>query len=509
MKRRAWIYIGSVLLAGTVVSGLAIRSDQSAPASDLLIFVALTALTLLTQFLEAEAPGRHSYYPHLVFIFAGALLLHQLFFVLLVVVPHLVEWVRKRLSNSPMLRDWYIQPFNIATHLIAGFAARSLLGASANMDSLIPVASVLAVLGGAMVYVLLNHSLVGLALFVARGISLRESGVLAPANLFSDLVQLFLGYIVAILWNLNPLLILPALSPLAMIYRALTIPQLQQEAHTDAKTGLWNSGHFNKLFAAELERAQRFDRPLAVIMADLDLLRNINNSYGHVAGDTVLAGIGRIIRGTIREYDIAARFGGEEFAIVLLEAGWDEARAVAERVRAAVAAATFEVSTSPTPIHATMSFGIACYPGDAATATDLIHAADLGVYQAKLNGRNRVVSASEVPHSVKLTTLPAADHPHTDCPVVSTAKSPSTNTAAATTEAAPQDTSTPKPEHPKAIGRDYSPLLLPLLIGGVLASGVAAIVLAIGFGQQPDLSAVALLTGVRWTWLPSARMSHA
>jgi len=144
-------------------------------------------------------------------------------------------------------------------------------------------------------------------------------------------------------------------------------------------------------------------------MADLDLLRNVNNTFGHLAGDTVLTGIGRIIRETVREYDLPARFGGEEFCIVLLEAGRAEAQAFAERLRQAVQAADFEVATSPQPIHVTMSLGIACFPDDATTPTDLTHAADIAVYQAKLKGRNRVVCASDVPQSARLEGAPVED----------------------------------------------------------------------------------------------------
>src|SRR5439155_194927 len=138
-----------------------------------------------------------------------------------------------------------------------------------------------------------------------------------------------------------------------LMYKALSIPQLKQEAQTDGKTGLWNARHFSALFTAEMERATRFERPLTVLMADLDLLRNINNTYGHLAGDIVLSGIGKIISENIREYDIAGRFGGEEFAIVLPETGPVEAVQLAERLRSAVEAVSFEVSTSSVPIHAT------------------------------------------------------------------------------------------------------------------------------------------------------------
>jgi diguanylate cyclase (GGDEF)-like protein len=141
-------------------------------------------------------------------------------------------------------------------------------------------------------------------------------------------------------------------------------------------------------------------------MADLDLLRNINNSYGHLAGDIVLAGVGQVIRQSIRDYDIAGRFGGEEFLIVLPETGPREAQEIAERLRVAIASERYEVRTSPVPIHATMSLGVACFPEDAAAQKDLVHAADVAVYQAKINGRNRVVCAADLPRSIGLADAP-------------------------------------------------------------------------------------------------------
>src|SRR3990172_460645 len=292
MSRRAWAYIWGILLAGVAMSAYAIATGPATSAFDPLALVILAGLTILTQFLEAEAPGRQSYYPHLVFLFAGMLLLPPAYFVLLVAVPHLVEWVRKRLANSPMLRNWDIQTFNISTHLVAGFAARWVfVSLVSEPRTFTTPAAMLAVMLSALVYVLINHLLIGFVIFLARGIGLRKSGVLDIGNLGGDLIQLFLGCVIAVLWQLNPLLILPALSG----------PKLKQEAQREAKTGLWTARHFNKLFAGELERARRFHRPLAVIVADLDLLRNINNTYGHLAGDAVLARVGQIIREAVRE----------------------------------------------------------------------------------------------------------------------------------------------------------------------------------------------------------------
>jgi diguanylate cyclase (GGDEF)-like protein len=237
---------------------------------------------------------------------------------------------------------------------------------------------------------------------LARKVSWRESGVMETENLITELILLLIGYTITVLWEIDPWMVVPALAPLILIYRALTIPQLKKEAQTDEKTGLWNARHFATLFTNEMERAKRFNRPLALIMADLDLLRNINNTYGHLAGDVVLSGIGKIIRETVREYDIAGRFGGEEFAIVLPEVGPEEAKALAERLREAVENGTFEVTTSTIPIHATMSIGISCFPMDADSPKELLHEADIAVYQAKLNGRNCVVCTTDVPHSLEL-----------------------------------------------------------------------------------------------------------
>ncbi len=385
----------------------------------------LTGFATVAQLFETMH-GRQAYYPHFVFFVAGVFLLQPFLFVLLVTLPHLIEWGKVRLinSNSERLRNWYLQPFNIACHIIAGFAAwwvnhlmLLLLNSTVEQPMTARVLPVIAATCAVLTYVGLNHLTVGQALVLARQLSWRQSGVMKWQSLQPDLIMSFLGYIVAVLWQFNPWLILPALSPLVLMYQGLMVPQLKQEAQTDGKTGLFNARHFSALYQAEMERSHRFERPMALLMADLDLLRNINNTYGHLAGDAVLEGIGRIIRETIREFDVAGRFGGEEFAIALPEAGLFEASAIAERLRAAVEAASFAVPNNTALINVTMSIGIACHPLDAMTSTDLLHQADVAVYQAKLKGRNCVVCASEVPHSLDLISAPLADRlapPHSD-----------------------------------------------------------------------------------------------
>lgn len=401
MSYRAWMYIWAILLVGL---GLTVVSTWMTPftAEQSLTFFVLATLATVAHLFEAEAPGRASYYPSYVFFFAGVLLLSPFYFALLIVVPHAAELIKDRIVGSNLRRAWYVQPFNVSMHIIAGAAAHWIYEWLQG-DRMVVITASPVFLGtvAVLTYLVLNRLLIGFALILARGVSWRESGLLGFESLIPEFILASLGYVVAFLWQVNPWFVLPAISPLVLVYRALMVPQLKQEAQTDAKTGLFNARYFNKMFSEELGRAQRFGRPLALIMADLDLMREINNTYGHLAGDAVLAGIGQIIRSTIREYDVPGRFGGEEFAIALPEVGAHEARLLAERLRCAIQAAEFRVETSPTPIRATMSIGVACFPQDGTTELALTHSADIAVYQAKAIGRNRVVLAADVPLEIK------------------------------------------------------------------------------------------------------------
>jgi len=384
--------------------GVAILSaSPSSYSAQLPLALVLMISATLAQLFKVEAPNNQTYFATTIFLFAGVLLLNPPLFALVVVVSYLVEWVKERIMQSPLLRLWYLQPFNICTHVLAGFAAKGVydffagyLGDFSQVYSSFSL--LLGVVTSAVTYVIVNHLMVGLALVLARGASWKDSGILDVETLTIETILLFMGAVTAVLWTINPWLILPALSPLVLMYKALMIPQLKRDAQVDAKTGLFNARHFTVLFTAEVERAQRFGRPLSLIMADLDLLRNINNTYGHLAGDAVLGEMGRVIRETIREYDIAGRFGGEEFAIVLPEVDLEDARIVSERLREVVETTHVVVGTSVAPIHVTMSLGVSALNGAGSTLNSLLHEADVAVYHAKLRGRNCVVCVNEIPH---------------------------------------------------------------------------------------------------------------
>jgi diguanylate cyclase (GGDEF)-like protein len=321
----------------------------------------------------------------------GALLLDPFLYNLVVIISHLAEWIKERSIKSKHLQDWYIQPFNIAMHILLGATVRLIYSSiNPNPGDYTSLVAILGAFMGAVVYVCLNHLIVGLVISLARSISFKESGILNFDSLAIDFSMLMLGYASAVLMSLNLWLIVPELSTLYLIYRALSVPQLIQQANIDPKTGLWNAEYFNKTLEIEINRSVRHERPLTVVMADIDLLRNINNTYGHIAGDAVLVGIADIFRASFREYDVVARFGGEEFAIMIPETPAQIAIERIESVRQKIEAAEFHSQVNQQQrIRATMSFGISELKGGIKNVKELLHCADVAVYASKLNGRNQ------------------------------------------------------------------------------------------------------------------------
>ncbi len=410
LSKRAWAFIWLILVLGILATCSAYLAWEPAKAP-WLPFVILVTLATIAQLLRVEAPTHQLYYATYAFLFAGLILLPPFLFVLLVIIPYLIQWAKERILNSPHLKNWYLQPFNISNHIITGTLAHYFYLwifplFEKPVDS--PLSVVTSLLTAAL-YVMINHLLTGIAIMLARHVSFRESGVLDLSNLLSDFILACIGIGIAIVWPINAWFIIPILAPLLVMYRALKVPLLQREAQTDEKTGLANARHFSNTLTAELQRAKRFNRPLSLIMSDLDLLRNVNNTYGHLAGDAVLAGIGKVIRATIRDYDFAGRFGGEEFAIALPETEIVEAQAIAERIRQTIENTRFEIPTNPSAIRVTMSFGVSAFPSDGSTLNALIHQADVAVFQAKLKGRNRVELAANVPQSAKLESVTPDD----------------------------------------------------------------------------------------------------
>ncbi|MBI4728571.1 MAG: GGDEF domain-containing protein [Acidobacteria bacterium] len=169
-------------------------------------------------------------------------------------------------------------------------------------------------------------------------------------------------------------------------------------AVTDPLTGLANHGELQRRLAAEAGRLQRYaplrapGHRLALLLIDIDHFKRFNDRFGHPAGDEVLRAVAATLQGAVRSFDVVARYGGEEFAAILPETGTEGAVAVAERIRAAVAAAPF-AGASTRPVAITVSVGVAASPENGRSAADLIAAADAALYRSKEAGRNRVTLA--------------------------------------------------------------------------------------------------------------------
>lgn len=169
--------------------------------------------------------------------------------------------------------------------------------------------------------------------------------------------------------------------------------EAQRLSITDGLTGVWNRRYLQLTLTKEIERAQRFGRPLSVLMMDIDHFKVVNDEHGHPVGDEVLVELTRRTMSTIRgQIDALARYGGEEFVVVLPETPGDGAKVVADKILAVIRHGPF-VEEDGKGVPITVSIGVASYPEDGSTADDLIRAADLAMYRAKEAGRDRVEGA--------------------------------------------------------------------------------------------------------------------
>ncbi len=374
------IFLAAIYTAGC---GLFIWNIRFASTSNFWMVIVLSMLASFFQIFKVVGATDRSHYTFSFLVYGFAFAHFGLGETLVVIlISNFVDWV----WNRPA---WYIQIFNTTSYFIvmsAAYLASRLTNPSGSL--LIPL-GVLSVAISMVVFTLLNHIILGIVLWLARGENFKVSRMLDFFPFVMDLTLLTFGSMLNLVWNTSPYAMVLFLFPLYLIYTTLRIPALERQIEIDAKTGLFNHQYFMRQLSSELDRANRFDRPLTVIMIDLDLLRNINNTYGHLAGDEILIGIARVLKQSVREYDVVARFGGEEFAILLPEATVKQSYERAEIIRRAIELADFSVPTSVTPIKATISLGLAERESFTQTSEEIIHNADTALYHSKLSGRNQ------------------------------------------------------------------------------------------------------------------------
>ena len=214
-----------------------------------------------------------------------------------------------------------------------------------------------------------------------------------------DFAEFDLGILITVVVAVNVVLAVFAVPTVLLARRFMMHAQLLEKSRIDTKTGLLNSSTWETEATAEIARAIRTRSPLALALVDIDHFKAVNDTYGHLVGDKALRAVTDALRSQLRAYDLAGRFGGEEFAILLPHAREVDALHVAERLRAHIAQMVIPVGDDPDSgpgVRVTISVGVASLDGTSRELTDMLAAADAALYYAKETGRNKthVVTAS-------------------------------------------------------------------------------------------------------------------
>jgi diguanylate cyclase (GGDEF)-like protein len=175
---------------------------------------------------------------------------------------------------------------------------------------------------------------------------------------------------------------------------ALTIKRAEALSVTDDLTRLYNSRYLNQVLRRETKRASRSGRPLSLLFIDLDGFKQVNDRHGHQAGSKALVEAGSLVRACARETDVVARFGGDEFSVILPDTGREGAVAVAERIRDRIRTFTF-LAADRQDMRLTASIGVATLPDAAGSAEELLRAADMAMYKVKAAGKDGIYVAEE------------------------------------------------------------------------------------------------------------------
>src|SRR6266852_2728859 len=382
----ARLYVASVCGLAVLQAALAAWQPSAQAPFERLVLLCLAAA--VAHSFPVNTPGKQAYHVSLPFFVAAIILLAPVQFAVLVVVVHIAEQVRKR-------RSAFAQIFNAAAYTLTGLVAQGAYralwpGQGELIADLSQPACLAAGLAAAIVFALLNRVLVSMAIWLGNRISPRDQHIFEGEALLTDAVLLLMGLPLAHLTLVAPWAAAVGAAPLWLIHRVLDLPNLRDQRRQDGLTELFTAPYLTETCTRELNRGGRFNRPLSLLLLDLDGLGELNAVHGQQAGDAVLRGIARTIRRATREYDLPARLAGGLFAVLLPETDLAAAQVVAERIRRTTADRRHEVPNSVEQARLTVSIGGAVIVGGKTTATALFEASQAALARAKADGGNRV-----------------------------------------------------------------------------------------------------------------------
>ena len=380
------------IYAAAICAALAITPVQ---AGDLRLFTVLLACGALAVELTRRAgePGGLDRDVYAIWDLPAAVLLPPVY-ALIVPIPRmmLTQW---RIRRSHLHRRAYTAASVGLAYAAASLAFHSAApalgghGAGAGMNAVIWT-----LLAGAcgLLRLAINDCLVLTAVKGSAPSTALRPLILGHEALYNSIAELCLGVLVAFAAAHSAFVLFYALPLVILLQRSLRHAQLLNASRIDSKTGLLNAATWQREAAMEVTRAARKHTPVAAAILDIDHFKKVNDTYGHLAGDAVLAAIAAATRALLREYDVIGRFGGEEFAILLPHTSVAEAARVTERLRAKIPHIAIPSGgpVSPVPSGVTVSIGVAASTDARHDLVDLLATADHALYQAKNAGRDRV-----------------------------------------------------------------------------------------------------------------------
>jgi diguanylate cyclase (GGDEF)-like protein len=368
-----------LLTVGAALAATAAASTVSLHGARWTNFAIVLAGGAAAQLFATHTSGNQVFHTGLAFTVAAALLFPPELVVVVAVAQHIPEWLRQRYP-------WYIQTFNAANVVLSGLAAWAVAHAVGN-DGWHS-----ARLATVVTFIAVNHGLLARMLWLARGQDTASSGLFSVDGLLADGAVASVGVGLAFALLHEPALLLTAILPLVLIQRAVAVPTLRAQAFSDHKTGLLNPRGIDQPARSEFARARRAGATLSVLICDVDDLRGINSRHGHLVGDAALMAIADSFRAVLRPYDLCARFGGDEFLVVLPETTQEEAVSVAERIKDALKAHPVEAPGGG--FRVTTSIGAASLRDDDKRIGELIERADEAMYEAKRDGRTAFLTVA-------------------------------------------------------------------------------------------------------------------